>query len=182
MLELRPVGALVGVTLPPLRSKLSNHQRKDKGTMGLDIYCRWGDVNEDGEVINGMTEAEKQAQYTGYNDAPEAGYMRYNWLGVGFVTAAAEVLDIQSPIAALWPDWQGSNSEELIVDADQMARLVEARSAINAWLLDMPATPQAMIPDESNRVYFLGKLRKTIAMIDFIEAHKDCKGLRLEFN
>ena len=27
VLELRPVGALVGVTLPPLRSKLSNHRR-----------------------------------------------------------------------------------------------------------------------------------------------------------
>ena len=37
MLELRPVGALVGVTLPPLRSKLSNHApRLSRAAHGVD--------------------------------------------------------------------------------------------------------------------------------------------------
>ena len=36
MLELRPVGALVGVTLPPLRSKLSNHAPLIEGGACVD--------------------------------------------------------------------------------------------------------------------------------------------------
>jgi hypothetical protein len=149
--------------------------------MGLDIYVRWGNTNEDGDIIDGMTPEERQAQFTGFNDATEAGYLRYNWPGVRFVSETAEALGIQSPIEALWPDWEGSNGETLTVDAAQLERLNESKAAIGAWLANVPATFEEVV-EAGNRDYFLGKMRSTVALIDFIEAHKDREGLRVEFN
>ncbi len=150
--------------------------------MGLDIYVRWGNTNEDGEIIDGMTHEEKRAQFTGFSDAPEAGYVRYNWPGVRFVRETAEAVGMRSPIAMLYPDWEGRNGEKFYIDAAQLARLIETRSTLNAWLANVPDTLRAVVPDDGNREYFLGKVRCTVAMIDFIEAHKGREKLRVEFN
>jgi hypothetical protein len=140
--------------------------------MGLDIYCRW----------DGMTLQEKQAQYTGYADAASAGYLRYNWPGVRFVFEVAEELSIQSPITALWPGWEGYNGEELLINAKEMARLVETRATLAVWLANVPDDLLRAAETEDGRGYFLDKMKATVSLIDFIEAHKSRVGLRVEFN
>ena len=149
--------------------------------MGLDIYCSWGTEDEDGNIINGMTESERSAQITGFADAPAAGYMRYNWMGVWVASDAAKALGIPSPIGVLYPEWEGSNGEVLTVDAEQLARLVGARAALSKVYADGVPGVDVYFPDENERAWFVGKVRSTVEFIDFVEAHKDRDNLRICF-
>jgi hypothetical protein len=72
--------------------------------MGLDVYVRWSDI----------TKAEKDAQFTGFSDAPEVGYMRYNWQGISFVTNEANRIGCQCPLP-LHAQWNGYNDGEVVI-------------------------------------------------------------------
>ena len=146
--------------------------------MGLDIYCRWGNTSED----DGMTEAEREAQFTGFVDAPAAGYLRYNWTGVAAASEMADAIGIPSPIRILFPEWNGSNGEELPVAADQIERLMQARSEFQGWL-DGGTPGLDKLPDDAKTiVWFVRKIQSTIVYIDFVRAHQDRDKLRIEFN
>ena len=66
--------------------------------MGLDVYVRW----------DGITEDEEEAQYTGFSDSPDVGYMRYNWAGVKWMREMADKVGCSPPLP-LYNYWNGFN-------------------------------------------------------------------------
>lgn len=145
--------------------------------MGLDIYVRWDD----------MTDEEQNAQYTGYRDSCETGYLRFNWTGVKVCRCIADKTGAPNPIRHLFSEWNGSNGEELFVDDDVMRRLSDNRTQLAEWLRS--SIPQEIrlddFPDENPvglRQWFVGKVHGAMTMINFVELNKDKPNLRIEFN
>lgn len=159
--------------------------------MGLDIYVRWGvQFNEEGECLDFPDEA-RVAQFSGFIDKPEAGYMRYNWAAVGGIRKLAPALEAPSPIWGLFPGWTGSNGEELAIDAAEIERLLRLRDDMLSWgrqdqrLSEATAIVAAIVPDEEPKEalrWFFGKIAGTMTMIDFIRQNADKPGLRIEFD
>ena len=142
--------------------------------MGLDIYVRW----------DGMTREERDAQITGFTDATEVGYLRFNWTGVAVCQQVARELNAPDPIGSLYPEWNGSNGEGLLVAGSALTRLAEAKQRLAAWV-SPPRIELARFPDEDPEdlaAWFAQKIAGSIAMISFIEANQDKPGLRIEFN
>lgn len=114
--------------------------------MGLDIYVEW----------QGMTEAENDAQITGYRPAPEHGYLRYgyneNYTG-----------DLPRLI---YPRWSGWNDDTLRVTPYVLKRLNKLRKSLAR------KTASRLWPE-----YDL-----IIRLIKFIESKKDRRGLKLKFS
>jgi len=143
--------------------------------MALDIYVRWDD----------MTDEEIGAQFTGQRDSPGSGYMRFSWGGVEACYSYADEAGAPNPISCLYPVWDGG-SGDLLIDADVLRDLVDARAQLAEWLqsgipqeiklIDFPDVPPAEL-----RQWFIGKVQCAVALIDFIESKKDRPGLRLEF-
>lgn len=142
--------------------------------MGLDIYCRW----------KGITETQTQAQHTGFIDAPEAGYLRFNWSGVELVKKTAAAVGIQSPIAALWPgaQWDGYNSVDRAVGDAELELLAASREQFALWLQSGWPGLRGAVEGPEEAEYFVTKVRNTVAFIDFVLANRARRGLHIEFN
>lgn len=122
--------------------------------MGLDIYVCWND----------MTKEEKEAQITGFVDAPEAGYLRASWPSYSFLRVVAESMGIIMPLAGYHEYGNNENSQLVVTDAT-MDQLREWRQH---WLdaIDKPVPTTETGGEE----FFRQKLRNSAAMVDFVEA------------
>lgn len=125
--------------------------------MGLDIYVRW----------DGITEKERQAQITGFDDAPEAGYLRASWPGYGLLKELSDAMNITLPLAGCHAYGDNADNQAIITD-ETMAQLCEWRQE---WLaavdLPVPTTEPGV------EAFFRQKLRNSAAMVDFIEAKRN---------
>lgn len=154
--------------------------------MGLDIYVRWGvEFDEDGDCLDFPREARKAQLSCAYGDAPEVGYMRYNWTGVSGIGEVSKQLNAPNPIIDVFPAWEGWNGEDLSVTAAEMERLSALRANMSEWIHKTKSFPVVSFGNEVPAdllTWFVGKLNSTITLISFIEQHKDKPGLRIEFN
>lgn len=160
--------------------------------MGLDIYVRWGAVGEDGDDID-FPEDIRQNQCTGFENAPECGYLRHNWTSVRFCREFSVKYEVVDPIRGMYPEWNGSNGESIDVTADTLVHLFSLRSRALAWLRDKPYDKRNSLMDaaatdaDKEEVmeefkYFSQCLRNLVGFINFIELHKDKPNLRIAFD
>lgn len=133
--------------------------------MGLDLRVKW----------DGMTDAEYQAQITGYNDAQEVGYMRYSWPGVRYIDYACAKYNLPNPIP-LYRQWAGDNGEEFTLTPENCAELERQRVALR----DVLATFD-FVPLGANGDFLRDKFTGGIALIDFALVHADRPGAMLYF-
>ena len=106
------------------------------------------------------------------------GYLRYSWGGAGWVRTTAAALGVPSPIRALFPGWEGSNGEVLAVTPAELERLRGVRAEVAAALDGGFVGPVEADGLEA----FKQCLRDTVGFINFVEAHADRPGLRIEFD
>jgi len=159
--------------------------------MGLDIYVRWGAIDDDGEDVE-FPEDMEQDQYTGMENAPEMGYLRHNWTSVRFCRETSVKYEAPNPIVNMYPQWAGDNGDTLYVSADVFAGLEALRNQARAWLRSKPYYKRnafieaATTAGEKNEImeefdYFSQCLRNLVGFINFIELHKDKPNLRIVF-
>lgn len=106
--------------------------------MGLDIYCRWED----------MTEDEKSAQITGYQNAGAAGYLRQSWPSLTAWDAVFEAVFHKDWMSFLYPQWQGFNDEEFSIADDNRKKIEESRDILQGYV-DNPTE----IPDSLSKYF-----------------------------
>ncbi len=134
--------------------------------MGLDIYIRW----------YGMTEDERNAQFTGYDDAPEVGYLRFNWPGVRAVTLFCNENDLKNPIPMV-AVWDGNNGESLPITTQVIDVLQEDKRSMMDSLVSFDFDVWGEVGE-----YVKRKIECSIKLIEFIESHADKPDLTLEWN
>ena len=135
--------------------------------MGLDIYVRWDDI----------TEAERDAQITGFADAPEFGYLRFNWHGVSVMRDFAANNGLTNPIRETFQDWDGGNGEGYSVTRDKLDRLLAYQSRLEGWLIEHPVTERT----EDEWKYYHRKIEGWVKFIDFIHGKIDKPGLAVVY-
>ena len=131
--------------------------------MGLDIYVHW----------SGMTEADREAQITGFMTSPNVGYLRHSWHSVGFCREFAKTQHAPNPILTVYPQWDGSNDDKLNVTAAELMRLKHEKEAMQKWLDSQPEG----LDDDTN--YFLNCIEETIHFIAFVESKSHEEGLTI---
>ena len=159
--------------------------------MGLDIYVRWGAIGDDGDDVD-FPEDIRQDQCTGFENAPECGYLRHNWTSVRFCHEFSIKYEVVDPIRGMYPEWNGSNGESIDVTADALQHLFRLRSRVQEWLRNKPyekrnafieaaatSATKDEVMEEFN--YFSQCLRNLVSFINFIELHKDKPNLRIVF-
>jgi hypothetical protein len=104
--------------------------------MGLDVYLVWPNI----------TEQEKQAQITGFQNAGNAGYLRRSW---GSLRAWDEVFRGVFGISwsdMLFPGWNGSNDGEGpdLSDEKERERLIKNRDLLLAFIQNPASTPDTV--------------------------------------
>jgi hypothetical protein len=159
--------------------------------MGLDIYVRWGSINDDGDTVD-FPEDVANNQYTGMDNAPECGYMRHNWSSVRFCREFAQQYGFPSPILGLYPAYGGDNGDSLLLTSGELERLFEFRSQVLLWLRSRPYQKRNEIVEslpmeqrkkfEDEFGYFYQCLRNVVSFINFIELNRDKYGLRIDFH
>ena len=179
--------------------------------MGLDIYVRWGEkkyISYDTDGAKPLTgleveqlktadpDAEIEVEYdypkwrwelqmTGFSSAPEAGYIRHNWTGVGFLRVFSQQHNAPNPIA-FYEDWNGSNGETLWINTpESMQKLIAYRDdVLSKWLVDSKGSWnwRNMTEEERKDVqYFNQSVRHVIGLINFCQCHKDEPNLHIYF-
>lgn len=159
--------------------------------MGLDIYVRWGAIGEDGDDVD-FPEDIRQDQCTGFENAPECGYLRHNWTSVRRMREFASEYSAPNPITDMSPVWNGHNGETLQVDADVLAHLITLRRKVLDYLSHKPYEMRNVKMDKVDTVaerqeiaddfdYFRKCLRNLVGFINFVELHKDEDNLRIYF-
>jgi len=135
--------------------------------MGLDIYVRWDTI----------TDNEQNAQYTGMRDAPDVGYLRFNWAGVRFMREFSAEHNAPEPIKETFQDWYGSNGEGYPVTRDKLHRLLAYQSRLEGWLVEHPPVR----PLDDDWEYYYRKIQAWIKLIDFIHSKIDEPGLAVVY-
>lgn len=141
--------------------------------MGLDLYVRWTNITED----------EKNAQYTGYVDAPEAGYLRYSWGGLDLVRSFCKERSLPVPVP-MYAEWDGSNSDDMPVTEELLGKLLVQRTALQQALDTFPFGEYDYHDDPNQRglgSFIKRKFEACIGIINFVEQHKDEEGITLCF-
>ena len=157
--------------------------------MGLDIYARWGEVIK---VVNGDYVYEElygwdntgewsdyyKNQITGFEAAPESGYLRESWGSLRWVNEFCESAGCPQ-LYGFFDDWRGSNGEEMQVNSGKLELLKQHRENLIKWL----ASSKMPDDDEARKEHriFVGRVRRVIGFINFVEVHKDKKNLVVIF-
>jgi hypothetical protein len=133
--------------------------------MGIDLYVRWDD----------MTSEEYAAQITGYADAPEVGYLRYNWNGARFASENAVSLGLPIPI----PHYHFGTEDDLDIAGIKSELREYAASCRGAAILSELIT----FENDDGKVYFIEKLNAAAVLCEFALAkHAEGKAnVRIEF-
>lgn len=134
--------------------------------MGLDIEISW----------YGMTKDERDAQLTGYKDAPEVGYLRFNWSGVRAVTSFCKEQDLTIPIP-LFQVWDGNNGESVPITPVVVEYLTAQKMSMAHNIKEFDFGAWGELGE-----YVKEKIENSIKLIEFIELHAGKPGLTIEFN
>jgi len=112
--------------------------------MGLDIYVSWPD----------MTEEEKNARYTGFQNAGKAGYLRQSWGSLRAWDEVCQAIFSESFTALIYPKWAGSNDGlgPDMKNMDERKRLEQTIDKLEKFINETP-DDSAVLPD-SARGYF----------------------------
>lgn len=172
---------------------------KGEFDMGLDIYVRWGSVDDDGYHDKFDTEfkTHHELQLTGFRSAPESGYLRESWGSLEWVSDWGNRFG--SPqIYSFYKDWNGSNGESLTVCGSTITRLVEFRESLREWaaiakknrdeLIDIAAKHasgecRAEVKRNAYEIYsvYIQRVRDVIGFLQFVELNKDRENLAIIF-
>lgn len=136
--------------------------------MVLDINVKW----------DTMTEAEEQAQYNGRErQAPEVGYLFYNAASricLRTLAAKHDLPRLLHDVFEGWPAWY----EGCYAYGPRCKSGLEHYQNV---LVETQRTLEAKLPRTDDLVYYQEELHNWITFIDFILAHADKPGLRIEF-
>jgi hypothetical protein len=154
--------------------------------MGLDIYVRFGEVDEDGEH-NWYPKDSKyhdlyEDQMTGFTSCPHAGYLRESWGSLDWVYNAAKEFNAPNPYK-FFDEWEGSNGEVYDCSGDGLTKLLSFRDdVIRPWLRENRYPEREWTDDKKNNFdHFRNRLHDVWSFINFVELHKDQENLIIIF-
>lgn len=171
--------------------------------MGLDIYVRWGKQDPDEGWID-FPEDRREEQFTGFNSAPHAGYLRESWGSLSWCTNYAKQIGAPDPYG-FFPNWDGGNGDELRCDEQGLLQVLAWRDEkLRPWTRDRKQRDafyekakqqyEAMKPFESTEAHdaawkeltesytaFCKRIADVIGFLNFVELHKDKPNLSICF-
>jgi hypothetical protein len=133
--------------------------------MVTDIYVRWDD----------MTVDEENAQYTGRTQAPESGYVFYNAADREFLKCFAQSYEVPTLMREPFVQWKYIEPAYYYASSHDKGLL-----AYQEQLYDALEAGQEFQGTEGYE-YYQEMVLHWIKLIDFILAHADKNGLRVEF-
>lgn len=157
--------------------------------MGLDIYCRWGKIekDEDGyedfvgwQDTGGQWHNYYECSITGFESAPESGYLRESWGSLRAVGDVANKLNAPMPYD-FFPDWKGSNGERLRINSETLKGVLSFRDdLLIPWLANRHGYD---FDGEEYKEFkaFCGRIRDVIGFINFLQVHSNKENLTVIF-